>query len=111
MRPEPITVEAVRRDRRQDMTNCVFVTARTDSFSGEISPSTVERGMGQKHDCKGYTFLDETAVMEDGYYRACVAVMTLGEGRVRSKVHRSRNVSNGRERAQTSGRGSARMDR
>jgi len=49
--------------------------------------------------------------MEDGYYRACVAVMTLGEGRVRSKVHRSRNVSNGRERAQTSGRGSARMDR
>jgi hypothetical protein len=32
--------------------------------------------MGQKHDYKGYTFLDETAVMENGYYRARVAVMT-----------------------------------
>ena len=79
------TVKAVRRDRCQDVTNCVFVTAGTDSFSGEIPRSTVERGMGQKHDYKGYTFSDETAVMEDGYYRARVAVMTLGEGRVRSQ--------------------------
>ena len=41
--------------------------------------------MGKKHDYKGYTFLDETAVMENGYYRARVAVMTLGDGRVRSQ--------------------------
>jgi len=68
--------------------------------------------MGQKHDYKGYTFLDETAVMEDGYYRARVAVMTLGDGtRSVAKVHRSRNVPDGRECTQTSGRGSARMDR
>ena len=59
--------------------------------------------MGQKHDCKGYTFSDETAVMEDGYYRACVAVMTLGEGRVRSQrfidLETFRTEENARSRA------------
>jgi len=59
--------------------------------------------MGQKHDCKGYTFSDETAVMEDGYYRACVAVMTLGEGRVRSQrfidLETFRTEENARRRA------------
>jgi len=59
--------------------------------------------MGQKHDCKGYTFLDETAVMEDGYYRARVAVMTLGDGRVRSQrfidLETFRTEENARRRA------------
>jgi len=59
--------------------------------------------MGQKHDYKGFTFSDETAVMEDGYYRACVAVMTLGEGRVRSQrfidLETFRTEENARRRA------------
>jgi len=59
--------------------------------------------MGQKHDYKGYTFSDETAVMANGYYRARVAVMTLGEGRVRSQrfidLETFRTEENARRRA------------
>ena len=59
--------------------------------------------MGQKHDYKGYTFSDETAVMEDGYYRARVAIMSLGEGRVRSQrfidLETFRTEENARRRA------------
>ena len=59
--------------------------------------------MGQKHDYKGHTFSDETAVMEDGYYRARVAVMTLGDGRVRSQrfidLETFRTEENARRRA------------
>ena len=59
--------------------------------------------MSQRHDYKGYTFLDETALMEDGHYRARVAIMTLGEGRVRSQrfidLERFRTEENARRRA------------
>jgi hypothetical protein len=59
--------------------------------------------MGQKHNYNGYTFSDETTEMEDGFYRARVAVVTMGEGRVRSQrfidLETFRTEENARRRA------------
>ena len=38
-----------------------------------------------KYEDKGYSFADETTVVESGLYRARVVIKTLGDGRVRSQ--------------------------
>jgi hypothetical protein len=41
--------------------------------------------VSHKHSYKGYEFEDDTAVTEDGRYRARVILRTIGEGRARSQ--------------------------
>ena len=41
--------------------------------------------MISRYEYKGYTFVDETTILEDGRFRARIAIMTLGDGRVRSQ--------------------------
>ena len=41
--------------------------------------------MSHKHSYKGYAFDDDTAMTEDGRYRARVILVTVGNGRARSQ--------------------------
>ena len=41
--------------------------------------------MSHKHSYNGYAFDDDTAMTEDGRYRARVILKTVGDGRVRSQ--------------------------
>jgi len=59
--------------------------------------------MIHRYDYKGYTFVDETTVTDEGRYFARVVVMTLGNGRVRSQrfidLETFRNEADARRRA------------
>jgi hypothetical protein len=41
--------------------------------------------MISRFEYKGYTVVDETIVVDDGRFRARIAILTLGDGRVRSQ--------------------------